>query len=66
MLVDALGLLLGGRGDSSAIRPGKARTVVEGVFEDLPAPLRRSVESLGIALEEGRLVIRSEISAEGR
>jgi len=66
MLVDALGLLLGGRGDSSAIRPGKARATVEGVFDDLSASLRRTVESLGIGLEEGRLVIRREISAEGR
>ncbi len=66
MLVDALGLLLGGRGDSSAIRPGKARAVVEGVFDDLPASLRRTIEALGIGLEEGRVVIRREISAEGR
>src|SRR5262245_65752531 len=52
MLVDALGLLLGGRGDSSVIRPLKARAVVEGVFEDLPASVRRNIEALGIALEE--------------
>jgi DNA repair protein RecN (Recombination protein N) len=66
MLVDALGLLLGGRADSGAIRPGTARAVVEGVFEDIPASGRNSIESLGLELEEGRLVLRREIAAEGR
>ncbi len=66
MLVDAVNLLLGGRGDSGAIRPGKARAVVEGVFEEIPASLRSTVEALGLASEEGRLVVRREIAAEGR
>jgi DNA repair protein RecN (Recombination protein N) len=66
MLVDALGLLLGGRADSGAIRPGKARAVVEGVFEEIPASLRSTIEALGLGSEEGRLVVRREIAAEGR
>jgi DNA repair protein RecN (Recombination protein N) len=66
MLVDALNLLLGGRADSGAIRPGKARAVVEGVFEDLPAGLRGRIEAMGLDLDEGRLVVRREIAAEGR
>ncbi|HEV8597909.1 MAG TPA: DNA repair protein RecN [Gemmatimonadales bacterium] len=66
MLVDAIGLLLGGRADSGAIRPGKARAVVEGVFEEIPASLRSSIDALGLPQEEGRLVIRREITAEGR
>ena len=66
MLVDAVALLLGGRADSGAIRPGKARAVVEGVFEDMPPSLRATLETLGLGLEEGRLVVRREIAAEGR
>jgi len=66
MLVDAMNLLLGGRADSGAIRPGKARAVVEGVFEEIPPSLRNTIEGLGLALEEGRLVVRREIAAEGR
>jgi DNA repair protein RecN (Recombination protein N) len=66
MLVDALGLLLGGRADSGAIRPGKGRAVVEGVFEEIPASALPVVERLGLDLDEGRLVIRREIAAEGR
>lgn len=66
MLVDALGLLLGGRADSGAIRPGAARAVIEGVFEEVPAALKPGIEALGLDLEDGRLVIRREIAAESR
>ena len=66
MLVDALGLLLGGRADSGAIRPGAARSVVEGVFEEIPPGLRPAIESMGLDLEDQRLVVRREIAAEGR
>jgi DNA repair protein RecN (Recombination protein N) len=66
MLVDALALLLGGRSDTGAIRPGKPRAVVEGVFEELSAGLRSGIESLGLDCDEGRLVVRREVAAEGR
>lgn len=66
MLVDALSLLLGERADSSAVRPGAARAVVEGAFESLDAAARQSVERLGLDVEDGRIVIRREISTEGR
>jgi len=66
MLVDAVSLLLGGRADSGAIRPGKSRAIVEGVFEEIPAALRSSIESLGLGSDDGRLVIRREVTAEGR
>ena len=66
MLVDALGLLLGGRADTGQIRPGTGRTLVEGVFDELPGPVRGAIEALGFQLEEGRLAIRREISTEGR
>ncbi|HEX3926633.1 MAG TPA: DNA repair protein RecN [Gemmatimonadales bacterium] len=65
MLVDALALLLGDRADRAAIRPGAARTVVEGVFEQLPATARERVESLGLDVEEP-FVVRREVTAEGR
>lgn len=65
MLVDALALLLGGRGDSGQVRPGAARTVVEGVLE-VRGGLARRVEELGLDVEEHRLVVRREVTAEGR
>jgi DNA repair protein RecN (Recombination protein N) len=66
MLVDALALLLGERADSSAVRPGAAKAVVEGAFESLDIAARQGVEQLGLDVEDGRIVVRREISAEGR
>jgi DNA repair protein RecN (Recombination protein N) len=66
MLVDALLLLLGGRADSGAIRPGASRAVIEGGFEAIPPAARVRAEALGLDAEEGRLVVRREVSAEGR
>jgi DNA repair protein RecN (Recombination protein N) len=65
MLVDALGLLLGGRAESGLVRPGAAKTIVEGALEVKGAALRRLGE-LGLDADERRVVIRREVSAEGR
>lgn len=66
MLVDALLLLLGGRADPDAIRPGGGKAIVEGVFERLGAEAAAAIEALGLDLDEDRLVIRREVAAEGR
>jgi DNA repair protein RecN (Recombination protein N) len=66
MLVDALALLLGGRAESGLVRPGAARAVVEGAFDVPGASLRKRVESLGLDLDDGRIIVRREVSAEGR
>ncbi|HEV2290817.1 MAG TPA: AAA family ATPase, partial [Gemmatimonadales bacterium] len=66
MLVDALALLLGERADSGLVRPGASRAVVEGAFEVADAPRRKRIEELGLDVDEGRVVVRREISAEGR
>ena len=65
MLVDALGLLLGGRAESGLVRPGAAKTIVEGALEVNGAALRR-LEELGLDADEHRVVVRREVSAEGR
>src|SRR6478735_4079034 len=66
MLVDALALLLGDRAASGGVRPGAAKSVVEGAFEGIEPSTRRQVEELGLDVEDGRLVVRREVSAEGR
>ncbi len=66
MLVDALALLVGGRSDSGSIRPGTGRILVEGVFDSLPGPARAALDRLGLEPEEGRLILRREVQAEGR
>jgi DNA repair protein RecN (Recombination protein N) len=66
MLVDALALLLGERAASGGVRPGAAKSVVEGAFEGIAAGTRGQIEELGLDVEEGRVVVRREVSAEGR
>src|SRR5207253_1193496 len=66
MLVDALALLLGDRAASGGVRPGAAKSVVEGAFEGIDPSTRRQVEELGLDVDEGRLVVRREVAAEGR
>ena len=65
MLVDALSLLLGERASGGSVRPGAAKAVVEGAFDGL-TQLRTPIESLGLDLDDDRVVIRREVSAEGR
>ncbi len=66
MLVDALALLLGERAASDSVRPGASKMVVDGAFEGIDPATRRRIEELGLDVEEGRVVIRREVSAEGR
>jgi DNA repair protein RecN (Recombination protein N) len=67
MLVDALALLLGERASVDIVRPGARRTVVEAAFDVAAVPAIGAVaDELGIDLEDGRLVVRREINAEGR
>jgi DNA repair protein RecN (Recombination protein N) len=66
MLVDALSLLLGERAASGSVRPGAGKAIVEGAFEGIDGRTRRAVEALGLDVEDGRVVVRREVSAEGR
>ncbi|HWA58878.1 MAG TPA: DNA repair protein RecN [Gemmatimonadales bacterium] len=66
MVVDAVSLLLGARADSGLVRPGAGRVMVEGAFEVEDPVLRRRLEAEGAELDEGQLVIRREVTADGR
>src|SRR3954464_15753094 len=65
MLVDAPALLLGERATSGSVRPGASKMVVEGAFEGIDSATRRRIEELGLDVEDGRVVVRREISVEG-
>ena len=66
MLIDALSLLLGERAAGGSVRPGAAKSVVEGAFEGIDPATRRRIEELGLDVEDGRVVVRREVSSEGR
>jgi len=54
LLVEALGLLLGGRADPVVVRRGAEEALVEGRFEDL-----------GIGADEGQVMLARAVSATG-
>jgi len=67
IVVDALGLLYGGRASSEVVRSGAEKARVAGIFE-APSSLRfrELLESNGIELEDGELLIEREVQANGK
>jgi DNA repair protein RecN (Recombination protein N) len=67
LVVDALGLLLGGRTSAETIRTGESRARVAGIFDVRDdAPIRRLLEPAGLEIEEGELLIEREILGGGK
>ena len=65
MVLNALGLLLGERSDSSAIRKGQEQAFVEGRWLLSESALKR-IQELGIELDDQELLVNRSVSAEGR
>lgn len=66
MLVDALGLLLGGRASNEFIRHGKEKASVEAIFTNLPANIVSFLQEEGYPLEDELLFLYREINDSGR
>ncbi|GGR52655.1 DNA repair protein RecN (Recombination protein N) [Nocardioides luteus] len=67
MIVTALGLLLGGRGDAGSVRKGKKAARVEGVIDARSLPgVVDATEEAGGEVEEGRVLVARTVAAEGR
>ncbi|WP_299054582.1 DNA repair protein RecN [uncultured Nocardioides sp.] len=67
MVVTALGLLLGGRADSGAVRAGRSSARVEGLVRAGASPgLADEVEEAGGEVEDDTVLLARTISAEGR
>ena len=65
MVLNALGLLLGERSDSSAIRKGQEQAFVEGRWLLADSALTR-IRELGIELEDAELLVNRSVTAEDR
>ena len=67
IVLSALESILGGQANAELVRSGADKGIVEGVFE-FPAdhPVTARLEEAGAALEEGQLVLRRELSSQGR
>lgn len=67
ILLGAITLLLGGRASSDDIRTGEEMAFVEGVFEiGKIKPVLKLLSEHGIPAEEDRLIVRREVSRQGR
>lgn len=67
IVVDALGLLYGGRASADVIRSGAARARVTGIFEaPRSAAMRKLLEDSGIEAEDGELLVEREILPNGK
>ena len=67
MVVSALGLLMGGRSDAGAVRTGAALARVEGVVDVTGTPAAAAVvDGAGGVVEDGRIVLARQVTAEGR
>ncbi len=66
MVVTALGLLMGERSDSGAVRRGSGAARVGGLVVTGDPEVAEIVEGLGGEIEEGELVLSRTVGAEGR
>jgi DNA repair protein RecN (Recombination protein N) len=67
MVVSALGLLLGERSDSAAVRAGREQTVVEGRWQiDGSGPVAERVRDAGGEVEDGELILGRSVTTSGR
>ena len=67
IIVGALSLLLGERASSGVVRKGAHRATVEAVFDVSDRPeVEAELEESGFRLEDGLMILRREVAAEGR
>jgi DNA repair protein RecN (Recombination protein N) len=66
LVVDSLSLLAGGRASSEMIRTGAGTLAVSGVFEPSGDAWRGRLEEAGVPAEGDELLVRREVTREGR
>ena len=67
IVVDALGLLFGGRASADMVRTGAERAHISGVFEISRSPaLAKLLEDAGATVENGEILIEREIQSNGK
>jgi DNA repair protein RecN (Recombination protein N) len=67
IIVGALSLLLGERASSDVVRAGAERATVEAVFDVEQIPeVRALADEHGFRFDDGLLILRREVAAEGR
>lgn len=67
IIIDAIGLLLGGRGSADYVRHGEKRAEIEGLFivEDNHIVIEKATE-LGIDVRDSMFILRRDITSQGK
>ncbi|OJF03335.1 DNA repair protein RecN [Weissella confusa] len=67
IIIDAVGLLTGGRGSQDFIREGTDKAVLQGLIDvEAGQPITQLLDELGIPLEDNQLLIHRELHKSGR
>jgi DNA repair protein RecN (Recombination protein N) len=68
IIIDAIHLLVGGRGSAEFVRHGEEKAEIEGLFQldDPNHPIISKSLEFGIEIEEGMVVLRRDISRTGK
>ncbi|MBQ6553030.1 MAG: DNA repair protein RecN [Clostridia bacterium] len=66
ILVDSINLILGGRAARDMIRSGEAKASVSAVFTDVDEATLRFLAEAGIYAEDGAVLFRRDVTADGK
>lgn len=66
ILLGAIGLLMGQRADSSSVRPGSDKCIIEAHFDSINDAILKILEEEDIDIDNDALIIRREISTRGK
>jgi DNA repair protein RecN (Recombination protein N) len=68
IIIDAIHLLVGGRGSFEFVRHGEEKAEIEGLFhiDEIEHPIVNKTSEFGIEIEDGMVVLRREISKNGK
>lgn len=66
VMMGAISLLMGERADSKVLANREGKAVIEGVFDSVTPSLKELFESNDLDWNEGQIIVRREIAANGR
>jgi DNA repair protein RecN (Recombination protein N) len=68
IIIDAIHLLVGGRGSAEFVRHGESKAELEGLFqlEDDAHPVVAKAEEFGIEISDSMIVLRRDMSSNGK
>ncbi|WP_409289181.1 DNA repair protein RecN [Peribacillus sp. SCS-37] len=68
IIIDAISLLVGGRGSSEFVRHGETKAELEGLFQidDENHPIHAKAAQFGVDISDGMVVLRRDISSSGK